>query len=463
MIRKHGVEYLPVRLIKVKKLFGEFDYVLNFADDEGFSILAAPNGYGKSTLLKIIRAFVDFNPFFFVGLDFQEIQVVMEDVYSDECRPVKITKKGLKKNEELFKLVIGRKSFVFHQETIEMFKRAYDKEEEVQSLHGAPVSREKASNWNQGLVERFYDNPNPSKLESGRDVEWIRDLRAGLLELPSGDYFGLSVPYIFVSANRFVTSLETKNPGHASIKSSINSIETERKMLLQRLARRAYHREPGLAKKMFSPPSFRDEETLKSLIKSHTNRFKGMLDRASRYKIFEGREFRMDSSVARRFTIPQLPKGADKTMMAIYEAYMDGLLEKYSPVSDYIDRIELLQQTLTEMLRYERVVVTPTKMEFYRKMQDENPVPNEKLSSGEQQVIVILTTLLFGTVDDLDQEYRLVILDEPEISLHPAWQKALARFCWKVRETFGKQFIFATHSPAFIDGCWDKVTELSRL
>jgi predicted ATP-binding protein involved in virulence len=46
--------------IRIEKLFGQFDYRIDFSDlSNNVKIITAPNGYGKSTILKIIDNFIN--------------------------------------------------------------------------------------------------------------------------------------------------------------------------------------------------------------------------------------------------------------------------------------------------------------------------------------------------------------------------------------------------------------------
>ena len=79
------------------------------------------------------------------------------------------------------------------------------------------------------------------------------------------------------------------------------------------------------------------------------------------------------------------------------------------------------------------------------------------LSSGEIQLVVILTHLYFNPEVE---RANVFIIDEPELSLHVQWQEKFVDGIMEAsRET---QFILATHSPTII---LDKVlncVEISR-
>ncbi len=80
-----------------------------------------------------------------------------------------------------------------------------------------------------------------------------------------------------------------------------------------------------------------------------------------------------------------------------------------------------------------------------------------QLSSGEKQLLIILLTVLVQ-----DNKPFILLIDEPEISLHIEWQRKLIKY---IRElNLNVQIILATHSPAIImEGWLDKVFEVRDL
>lgn len=77
---------------------------------------------------------------------------------------------------------------------------------------------------------------------------------------------------------------------------------------------------------------------------------------------------------------------------------------------------------------------------------DINLTPYE-LSAGEKQILIILLTTLVQ-----DNQPAIMIMDEPEVSLHTDWQKDLIDNIRKLNENV--QLIIATHSPAMIMKGW---------
>lgn len=79
------------------------------------------------------------------------------------------------------------------------------------------------------------------------------------------------------------------------------------------------------------------------------------------------------------------------------------------------------------------------------------------LSSGEKQIIIIFASLIFG----LDEgKTGIYIVDEPEASLHLAWQADFVSEILKVNKNV--QLIFATHSPELMGKYRENAVMLKR-
>ena len=57
----------------------------------------------------------------------------------------------------------------------------------------------------------------------------------------------------------------------------------------------------------------------------------------------------------------------------------------------------------------------------------------------------------------------LVLIDEPEISLHVAWQKEFLNDLSKITELENIRVIVATHSPQIINEHWDLTVDLEEI
>jgi len=79
----------------------------------------------------------------------------------------------------------------------------------------------------------------------------------------------------------------------------------------------------------------------------------------------------------------------------------------------------------------------------------------ELLSSGEQHQIVMLYNLLFQTTEN-----SLILIDEPEISLHAALQERWLDDLQEIIILTDSRAIVATHSPEIIGRRWNLCVEL---
>lgn len=84
-------------------------------------------------------------------------------------------------------------------------------------------------------------------------------------------------------------------------------------------------------------------------------------------------------------------------------------------------------------------------------------VPLSFLSSGEKQMLITLFKILL-----MDEETQIILLDEPEVSLHIEWQYILID---KIRAINPKaQLIISSHSPSIFGKGWgDKLIYLDDL
>jgi putative ATP-dependent endonuclease of OLD family len=77
-------------------------------------------------------------------------------------------------------------------------------------------------------------------------------------------------------------------------------------------------------------------------------------------------------------------------------------------------------------------------------------------SSGEREILTYLFAIFALNVSD-----ALIVVDEPELHLHPSWQKLLLRLFVNLAKSTGNQFLLATHSPTFVSP--DSIQFVSRV
>jgi ABC-type phosphate/phosphonate transport system ATPase subunit len=134
---------------------------------------------------------------------------------------------------------------------------------------------------------------------------------------------------------------------------------------------------------------------------------------------------------AQQFLIPRDLKSA-----ASHSSLISGVVNFSSTDADDIALMQKIQSDASMALRY--------KLGLQRKSR-ENILSFDELSSGEQQIITLIVKLLSEA-----NQGTLFLIDEPEISLHVIWQRAVPTLLARIAETFNTDIIVATHSPVLI-------------
>jgi predicted ATPase len=70
------------------------------------------------------------------------------------------------------------------------------------------------------------------------------------------------------------------------------------------------------------------------------------------------------------------------------------------------------------------------------------------LSSGEQHLLVLFYEVIFHP----QAKPTLLLIDEPELSLHITWQLKLIDLLEQACSVSGTEMLVATHSPQIVDG-----------
>ncbi len=169
-----------------------------------------------------------------------------------------------------------------------------------------------------------------------------------------------------------------------------------------------------------------------------------------------------------------------KSKFTVLDTAIDGLREPFIRYQrDLLKKIEqaflhpddteidkIARESLARKNLFIKIInelFAPTKKKFLEESFDfkvgeqVNPISPYQLSSGEKQVFVILLTTLLQ-----DNQPYILFLDEPEISLHLDWQRALISKILSLNVHV--QIIMATHSPSvYFRGWTDKIARIEEI
>ena len=139
--------------------------------------------------------------------------------------------------------------------------------------------------------------------------------------------------------------------------------------------------------------------------------------------------------------------------------YFDDFDEKYAVFQELIAKLDLFTRIINQRLNFKKIKISRNSgFEIIDSEQPNKVLKLSQLSSGEKQEIVLFYDLIFDTKEEL-----LLLIDEPEISLHITWQKKFLDDLLEVAKLIKLQVIVATHSPQIVSNHLDIQIDLGEL
>ncbi|WP_063826537.1 AAA family ATPase [Rhizobium leguminosarum] len=150
----------------------------------------------------------------------------------------------------------------------------------------------------------------------------------------------------------------------------------------------------------------------------------------------------------------ELPEGPlNPAIASVLNVYAEDTRQKLSSLSPILAKIKLFKKLIDQ--RFVTKDVSISKRNGIDVISEGVPLSLDKLSSGEQHQLVLFFELLFEI-----KRNSLILIDEPELSLHVAWQKKFIGDLLSIIELNKFDVILATHSPQLISRWSGLVVEL---
>lgn len=134
----------------------------------------------------------------------------------------------------------------------------------------------------------------------------------------------------------------------------------------------------------------------------------------------------------------------DSAQARVMTLYVQDTEQKLQALDDFARRTRLFLDNINKKYRRKSVHIDGKQGIL---VLDDNlrEIPLDCLSSGEQHEMVLHYDLLFRV-----RENTVVLIDEPELSLHVAWQKEFLPDLLKIVEVCRFDAVVATHSPFIV-------------
>lgn len=394
--------------LKIEKLFGRFDYDLVFKDR--VTILTGPNGFGKSTVLRILEALGSGNVYFFTNLMFLSVGVWFDNDV------VEI------KNYDKY-IVFGGFEIpkVRYYGSIDWNKTINHTVSKNEIMH-TPINQvdyrliQKGRAFVEGkFIEETIESFCKKIAELCGNIVVISEQR--LIDLNTGK-----------DEIQMVTEVVTKKP--KEMKREIDNVRSA-------FAKKASEEDAKLPKRIN-----KGERITEGQYKEFQKQLNDRFDKLRIYNLTNE---------------PTQSEPYQESTSASMNAFFRTNINKYTVYDTLLNKLDLFVGIVNNRLMFKYLEISGEKGFEIIDETTGNPLALDQLSSGEKQVIVMYYDLIFN-----DNENLLLLIDEPEISMHISWQSKFMEDLIRIAEHGNFRAIVATHSPDIINGLWDLQIDLGE-
>lgn len=378
--------------IKVERLYGLHDYVIDFKSEANLKIIHAPNGYGKTTVLKLVHEILSGQLEAIRHIPFQSFEMTF-----DEGEMSLVVQKRQKQlyyvieqegHQTKYEIEEGKSLNTVLTQTLEEIRKVMP----IYLINANRLWSEQDRPFTlTGAQEGISTTMTPTVMAYAKELgEWMREA------LAKANYYGQELDRSF--PNRLLARLQDKNPCYLSeeeINQTLKDLDIKRKKL----------EKVGLY----------------------------CCSKLDEMAYFE-----------------QL----DEKMKIVLTLYIEDSKEKIKMVETLATKIDLLCSLINKRFSY-KVMEVNMEEGFLFRVPTSEVLKADKLSSGEQNELILMFQLLFKC-----PKHALILMDEPEISLHIAWQQSFLEDMEVIAQLSQIRMMIATHSPDIINGRWDLTTAL---
>lgn len=440
-----------IRQISVTNLFGMFNHVISLNMDERITIIHGPNGFGKTAILRLLNALFCQRNSILRDIPFGEFRVDFDDDISFWVAKTHLahTEATEKENPVPQQIAFhindhGRRN---HWSALPLKPSIPPNRLSLMLEHAAPLERVGPETWVhlasgellsiESALERYGDRL-PSEISFEKEPNWLSELRH-------------SIPMRLIEAQRLLNPVDrgrrseyekqhgmtpTVTVYSKELASAIEKKITESATLAQSLDRTFPTRvfSPTIAQRSVTEKELRDRLT--ELEKKRSRLMAaGLLDQ--------------DNSPTFQ------PYGQmDDSKKDMLSVYIEDTEQKLGVFDEMADKIDLLTRIINKHFLYKEMAIGREKGFVFKTAENAALSPAD-LSSGEQHELVLFYELLFKATPG-----SLILIDEPELSLHVVWQEQFLKDLQEVTSLNDLDILIATHSPDIISNRRDLVVEL---
>lgn len=402
-----------IKSITVKRLFNQFDHHIDFNQEERITILHGINGVGKTTILRMIN-----NLFNARIYNFNEIPFTTFTVELSNGNQIKVAKKQ-HKSKNTIKLFFNKEDIDYQSFDIEQSIKRIPWIDRVNENIFYDRREEEALSLDE-LIKRYgeiFPNRHFKSSELNAKLEYI--------------------PTQFIEASRLLR-IEKQGELHRrkeSVSHTVKIYAAELQQLIRNAmaeyAKKTQELEQTFPFRLLKTSEHYTYEQLKEHIEALQNKRKELRD--------IGFLPTTDSASLDASSIDSL----EEHHAAVMNLYVKDSEEKLKALECLSKKIKLLLNIINSKFQGKELRIDEKRGLII--IGKDGEIDLTLLSSGEQHELVMFYDLIFKV-----EANTLVMIDEPELSLHISWQHKFIDELKQIVQQSKFDVLIATHSPTIV-------------
>lgn len=446
---------MKIKHVHFEKLFGFFDYSVDFHD--AVTIIHGPNGCGKTTMLRIIDATFNQRMDELKATDFQYVEFLFSDG---------VTLKIERKKALLDRTDSEGGYIVYLAYTIGGIGQSrvfdsFENTDEYITVMRKIVKGSRLLPWlSRQTEDSWYDRKNEQVLTTEEVIAKYGNM---IYRRFGSELFEEEVPtevrtvlreidVRLIAADRLTVSTkrEDRHYGEEPIKIErkvdiiADDLAKRIRETIQKYAQLAQARDRTFPFRAIKQKSLKSVEEIKAkMIELETKR-KQFIETG----ILEEEKDNID--------IYQLVEAITDSDRQNLSLYISDTAEKLDALSNLSSAINLFRKLIDGSFNNKKIKFSKEYGFRFVTTYSNSEILPQNLSSGEQHELVMFYDLIFNTSDK-----TLILIDEPELSLHIKWQLGYVDELLEIISLTGFSAVLATHSPQIIHDKWGLTVSLS--
>ena len=449
---------IKIERIIIKKLFDEMDYDIIIDTANSVSILSAPNGCGKTTIFKFLKFVLSPSTDGLkevCSIPFEQFSCVLSNNKTISLTKVPFTtikdkrERNMLAHAKVMRLLNGASDLTYDiyndnkSDNHISFKKSIEEPPKLRLPY--PIDSD--------------EDDDPFLADSGRSnpKSFISSIRKSLIDqncLTSLD---------FIEANRLgkiypsKTIMKNIRPGYEELALRHRDSLTEWIDFLAKADEEMtdsiqsmiqdYNRKLTEAKNKLPEMYIKAPENSNCPFDDFKKRWDNYQNELKKFY-----EIGILDSTETVFKPSELKKAFDKKA-GFLMTYLDAFEKTLEPLQEKYDKLKLFADIFNKRneITHKTIKFTQNGIKVFSK---EREITLECLSSGEKNDFVMFYRLIFNA-----EKNGIVLIDEPEISLHIEWQEEYIDRLIDICKMNSLQAIIATHSPNIVNGHIDLFVE----